>query len=91
MLVEQEKSGYPLGMRDPTPLGSIVRARRQELDWTQLDLAARLGWTGATVSRLETGDRPVTVQDLILLAHALAFPLEDLARAAALSVGQQAS
>ncbi len=67
-------------------LGSLiarnVAAERVRRDWTQTQLGARMGWTGSTVSRLETGQRVVTCDDLVPLCQALGVTLAKLCEGA---------
>ncbi len=55
-----------------------VAAERVRRQWTQDHLAARMGWNGSTVSRLETGQRSITCDDLIPLCQALGVTLTRL-------------
>lgn len=50
-----------------TLLVDLARARREELGWTQRELADALGSSPSRVSKLETGDATVSV-DLVLRA-----------------------
>jgi transcriptional regulator with XRE-family HTH domain len=48
---------------DPTNRsGAAIRARRQELGMTQQQLAVALEVSHSLVSRMETGDRPVSMR-----------------------------
>lgn len=49
----------------------IVIARRAALDLTQAELAARMGTTASTVSRIESGQHATEIQTLKKLADAL--------------------
>ncbi|MFB9429812.1 helix-turn-helix domain-containing protein [Streptoalloteichus tenebrarius] len=48
-------------------LGDLLRQARQQRGWSQTEAAARCGWSPATMSRHETGRRPIT--DLRLIEH----------------------
>ncbi|HEV2087397.1 MAG TPA: helix-turn-helix transcriptional regulator, partial [Cryptosporangiaceae bacterium] len=55
--------------------GSLVRLVRSSLGWTQAELGERIGYSQATVSRLESGrGRIVDVVVLAKLADVLAIP-----------------
>jgi transcriptional regulator with XRE-family HTH domain len=64
-------------------VGPQVRKRRYELDWSQEQLAARLGRMGWDVSRgtlakLEASVRCVSDSELLMLAKALGVKADDL-------------
>ena len=42
-------------MNEQQNMGGIIRRLRMERDWTQEELAARLGVSGQAVSKWETG------------------------------------
>lgn len=71
---------------DPIPdtLGKIiaanVRAERARRNWTQTELAARLGWKQNVLSTLELERRTVLADDLLPLCRALGVPLTVLFR-----------
>ena len=48
-----------------------LKAFRTEAGFTQAALAARIGCAQSEVSRMERGQRPVTVERLLRLAEAL--------------------
>jgi DNA-binding transcriptional regulator YiaG len=48
--------------------GHQLRVTREELDWVQEELAERLGVTGATISRWESGKSEPSPEHLRLLA-----------------------
>ena len=62
--------GRELGVNSEL-LGSIVRARRGELNMTTLQLAKRIGMTQAQISRLETGKQGFRSETLLSLSNAL--------------------
>lgn len=41
-----------------------IRGRRAALDWTQGELASRLGWTQRVISRIERGERTLDLDEL---------------------------
>jgi transcriptional regulator with XRE-family HTH domain len=55
-----------------------VRAERARRKWRQKDLADRLGWSVDTLSNLETGQRRVTLDDLVALCRAFEITLDRL-------------
>lgn len=83
------RSPLPATRAALSALGAQISAARRELGWTQAELAARLGVTGATLSRIE-GGAPGTAIGLVFDAAAICgvplFGVEagDLARIAEL-------
>lgn len=72
-----------------TPLGHMIRARREALGLTQRQVAERIGSTesGTTVGRIESGFiRQPGVETLSGLAEALGLPMADLFTAAGYAV-----
>lgn len=66
-------------MGDPRKLlGKAIRKRREELGWTQENLAekAELHWT--YISGIERGVRNVTILKLFAIARALSLRVRDL-------------
>jgi len=55
-----------------------VRAERARRKWRQKDLADRLGWSVDTLSNLETGQRRVTLDDLVPLCRAFEIDIQRL-------------
>lgn len=66
------------GPLDFKTLGAAVRARRKALGVTLMQLAAKTGVAQATLSRIETGTMPGTVECHFRVAQALKMPLSDL-------------
>ena len=62
-------------------LGERVADARRGKGWTQGELAARVGLTQTSVSRIETGGRAVSSLELAELAEALGVSVLDLLRA----------
>ncbi len=54
-------------------LAKLLKVKRVEADLTQRQLAERLGWDQSVISEIETGQRRVSVVELIALAKALDF------------------
>lgn len=55
-----------------------LRALRQARGWTLEDLAARAHLGASTISRIETGQRRLAVDQLVTLARALGITVDDL-------------
>ncbi|WP_409490666.1 helix-turn-helix domain-containing protein [Amycolatopsis sp. cmx-11-12] len=56
-----------------------LRSQRERMNWSQAELAARVGVSDATISRIETGQRPITsLETLMRLAQELAIGFDDL-------------
>jgi transcriptional regulator with XRE-family HTH domain len=65
-------------------LGRIVKARRLEAGGTQTDLAELMtkrgfSWRQSTVNRIETGLRPITWDEAVMLASLLSIDLAEAA------------
>lgn len=59
--------------------GEIIRNRRKELDLTQAELAAKLGYrSSTTISRIEDGSRDVPQRQVLRIARALEMDPADL-------------
>ena len=58
-----------------------IRARREELGWTQAQLAKAMGSTQARVAKLESASPEVSVDLLLRGAFALGSTPKDLSRA----------
>ncbi len=78
-----------LGARTPEltvaeAFGQRTRALRTDRGWTQLQVAEGLtiaglkGWRRATVTALEAGDRQITVEEALVIAHVFGVPVVDL-------------
>lgn len=63
-------------------LGSVIKARRKELGYTQVEVAERSGITQAHVSRIESGAYNSTFETVMNLAHALDMSPFELYKAA---------
>ena len=55
-----------------------LRTLRQARGWTLDDLAARSHVGASTISRIETGQRRLALDQLVVLARALEVPVDDL-------------
>ena len=65
------------------PLGVLVREAREARGWSQVELAERLGLSGAQVSRVEAGVRGVSTEVLARLAQELSLPADQVLAALA--------
>ncbi|MCW2534268.1 MAG: transcriptional regulator, partial [Blastococcus sp.] len=63
---------------DMQALGERIQAARGSRDWNQTQLAAAAGLSQPTVSRIEKGQRPVTLVEADAVARALEIPLDTL-------------
>ncbi len=52
-------------------IGEFVKKRRTELNLTQAELAERINSDACYISRIETGARKITINNLVALANAL--------------------
>lgn len=57
--------------RTPKQIGAIIQRARKMRNWTQNDLAERAGLRQATISVIETGDRPAKLDSLLAVLAAL--------------------
>lgn len=56
----------------------VLTGTRRDLDVSQRELAARLGWTRNMVANLESGRRSLQLSDFLLVARALNISPETL-------------
>jgi transcriptional regulator with XRE-family HTH domain len=54
-------------------LAKLLKVKRVEAELNQRQLAERLGWDQSVISEIETGQRRVSVVELIAIAEALGF------------------
>lgn len=59
----------------------LLIERRMRRGLTQAEVAKRLGWPASTISAIETGQRRVSVPDLLDLAEAIGFDAAAAVRA----------
>lgn len=59
-------------------IGAAIRARRNDLGWSQADLASRIGVTYQQVQKYETGANRVAATTLAGIAAGLGCSLSDL-------------
>ncbi|MDP9257370.1 MAG: helix-turn-helix domain-containing protein [Actinomycetota bacterium] len=61
--------------------GSLIRAERERIGWTQVELATHAGTDRSTVSRAETGARQAATLSLLSMvkfARALGMTVDEL-------------
>lgn len=58
--------------------GRFMRVERRKLGWSQVRLARRLRWPQTRLSRVETGEREVTLAELMEVAAVLRLPASEL-------------
>lgn len=56
----------------------VLTGTRRDMDVSQHELAARLGWTRNMIANLESGRRSLRLSDLFLIARALNISPETL-------------
>jgi transcriptional regulator with XRE-family HTH domain len=54
-------------------LRELLKERRFRSKLKQSELAERLGWSQQTISKIESGEKRVTVVELVLLSRVLDF------------------
>lgn len=59
-------------------LGDRLKLRRIKANFNQAELASRVGLSRASISNIENGRQPVTIQTLWRIAQALGLTLRDL-------------
>ena len=59
-----------ISVNEKESMGSVIRRLRMERDWTQEELAARLGVSGQAVSKWETGQSLPDISQVPLIARA---------------------
>ena len=57
--------------RTPRQIGAIIQRARKKRGWTQTQLAERAGLRQATISVLETGDKPAKLDTILAVLAAL--------------------
>jgi transcriptional regulator with XRE-family HTH domain len=58
--------------------GRIIRKRREELGFSQQEMAEKLNMSQSTYSRIEAKDEDLTIRQLKLIAEVLNVTLADL-------------
>ncbi len=57
--------------RTPKQIGTIIQRARKKRGWTQMALADRAGLRQATISLIETGDKPAKLASILAVLAAL--------------------
>ena len=57
--------------RTPRQIGAIIQRARKKRGWTQTQLAERAGLRQATISVLETGEKPAKLDTILAVLAAL--------------------
>lgn len=65
-------------MADPEQLRNRLKVLRAERDWTQADLAAKVGVTRKTINTVERGVFVPSTVLALKLARAFQLPVEDV-------------
>lgn len=68
------------------PSGVLVAAARKRHGWSQAGLASVLGIHQTSISRLESGARSASYDELLIIAAALGFPVGRLLGGSAIAV-----
>lgn len=61
----------PRKLPEAVEFGKRVRARREKLGWSQMDLAEEVGLHFTYVSSIERGERNLSLHNIVRLAQAL--------------------
>ncbi|MBB3988146.1 HTH-type transcriptional regulator/antitoxin HipB [Sagittula marina] len=57
--------------RTPRQIGTIIQRTRKKRDWTQMKLAEQAGLRQATISMIESGERPAKLESILAVLAAL--------------------
>lgn len=57
--------------RTPKQIGTIIQRARKKRGWTQMALAERAGLRQATISLIESGDKPAKLASILAVLAAL--------------------
>lgn len=57
--------------RTPRQIGTIIQRARKKRDWTQMQLAERAGLRQATISLIESGEKPAKLDSILAVLAAL--------------------
>ena len=61
--------------RTPRQIGTIIQRARKKRDWTQMQLAERAGLRQATISMIESGEKPAKLESILAVLAALDLEL----------------
>ena len=57
--------------RTPKQIGTLIQRARKKRDWTQQQLAERAGLRQATISTIESGEKPAKLDTILAVLAAL--------------------
>lgn len=57
--------------RTPRQIGTIIQRARKTRGWTQMQLAGLAGLRQATISMIESGERPAKLESILAVLSAL--------------------
>ena len=57
--------------RTPRQIGAIFQRARKKRGWTQMQLAERAGLRQATISMIESGEKPAKLESILAVLAAL--------------------
>lgn len=57
--------------RTPRHIGAIIQRARKKRDWTQMKLAEQAGLRQATISMIESGEKPAKLESILAVLSAL--------------------
>lgn len=66
--------------RTPRQIGTTIQRARKRRGWTQAQLAERAGLRQATISSIETGDKPARLDTILAVLAALDLEFRIAAR-----------
>ena len=61
--------------RTPRQIGSIIQRARKNRNWSQQHLAERAGLRQATISVIESGEKPAKLESILAILAALELEL----------------
>jgi len=61
--------------RTPKQIGTIIQRARKKRNWTQMQLAERAGLRQATISLIESGEKPAKLDSILAVLAALDLEL----------------
>lgn len=59
-------------------IGKLIRTRREQVEFTQEELARRVGLTRTSISNIESGKQKIQIHTLYAIAQALEIPAQTL-------------
>lgn len=67
-------------MAEAKAINRYLRDLREQREWTQWDVARKCKWDQAKTSKLETGVRMPSIDDLVVIAKAFRVELDALVK-----------